>query len=155
VSRLAETAAVAAFPRRPLRVWQRRALARYLATAPRDFLAVATPGAGKTAFALRVAAELLSDRTVHALTVDTPPEHLMHQWAAAAAELGLALDPEFRNTMGATSRDYHGVALTYAQVAAHPTLHRARTETRRTLVVLDEVHTREKPRAGARGCGRP
>jgi superfamily II DNA or RNA helicase len=140
VSRPAETAAVAAFPRRPLRVWQRRALARYLATAPRDFLAVATPGAGKTAFALRVAAELLADRTVHALTVVTPTEHLKHQWAAAAAELGLALDPEFRNTMGATSRDYHGVALTYAQVAAHPTLHRARTETRRTLVVLDEVH---------------
>jgi len=30
--------------------------------------------------------------------------------------------------------------VTYAQVAAHPVLHRARTETRRTLVILDEVH---------------
>jgi superfamily II DNA or RNA helicase len=140
VSRPAETVAVAAFSRRPLRVWQRRALARYLATAPRDFLAVATPGAGKTAFALRVAAELLADRTVHAVTVATPTEHLKHQWAAAAAEVGLALDPEFRNAMGGTSRDYQGVALTYAQVAAHPTLHRARTEGRRTLVVLDEIH---------------
>ncbi|HZA17530.1 MAG TPA: DEAD/DEAH box helicase, partial [Pseudonocardiaceae bacterium] len=100
----------------------------------------ATPGAGKTAFALRVAAELLADRTVHALTVVTPTEHLKHQWAAAAAELSLALDPEFRNTVGATSRDYHGVAVTYAQVAAHPTLHRVRTEGRRTLVVLDEIH---------------
>ncbi len=29
-----------------LRAWQRRALTKYLATKPRDFLAVATPGAG-------------------------------------------------------------------------------------------------------------
>ncbi|MGH3888286.1 MAG: DEAD/DEAH box helicase [Pseudonocardiaceae bacterium] len=140
MSRPAETAAVARFSRQPLRTWQRRALARYLATSPQDFLAVATPGAGKTTFALRVAAELLADRTVHALTVVTPTEHLKHQWAAAAAELDLALDPEFRNTVGATSRDYHGVAVTYAQVAAHPTLHRVRTEGRRTLVVFDEIH---------------
>jgi superfamily II DNA or RNA helicase len=125
---------------RSLRAWQRRALASYLASAPRDFLAVATPGAGKTTFALRVAAELLADRTVHAVTVVTPTEHLKHQWAAAAAEVGLALDPEFRNSTGATSADYQGVALTYAQVAAHPSLHRVRTETRRTLVVLDEIH---------------
>ncbi|HEX8758733.1 MAG TPA: DEAD/DEAH box helicase family protein, partial [Pseudonocardiaceae bacterium] len=94
MSRPVETAAVAISSSRPLRAWQRRALARYLATSPRDFLAVATPGAGKTTFALRVAAELLADRTVHALTVVTPTEHLKHQWATAAAELGLALDPE-------------------------------------------------------------
>ncbi len=126
--------------RRPLRTWQRRALARYLSASPRDFLAVATPGAGKTTFALRVAAELLADRTVDAVTVVTPTEHLKHQWAAAAAEAGIALDPEFRNTVGATSTDYQGVAVTYAQVAAHPPLHRVRTEQRRTLVVLDEIH---------------
>jgi superfamily II DNA or RNA helicase len=125
---------------RPLRAWQRRALARYLASAPQDFLAVATPGAGKTTFALRVAAELLADRTVQAVTVVTPTEHLKHQWAGAATEVGLALDPEFRNSVGATSPDYQGAALTYAQVAAHPALHRSRTERRRTLVVLDEIH---------------
>ena len=31
----------------PLRGWQRRALVKYLATQPRDFLAVATPGSGR------------------------------------------------------------------------------------------------------------
>lgn len=129
-----------AHPARPLRSWQRRALARYLATAPQDFLAVATPGAGKTTFALRVAAELLADRTVATVTVVAPTEHLKHQWAAAAAEVGIALDPDFRNTAGATSADYRGVAVTYAQVAAHPMLHRGRTENRRTLVILDEIH---------------
>ena len=127
-------------PARPLRAWQRSALARYLAAAPHDFLAVATPGAGKTAFALRVAAELLADRTITAVTVVTPTEHLKHQWAAAAASVGIALDPDFRNSTGATSSDYTGIAITYAGVAAHPVLHRNRTETRRTLVILDEVH---------------
>src|SRR6202022_2832955 len=33
---------------RPLRAWQRRALTSYLTRRPKDFLAVATPGAGKT-----------------------------------------------------------------------------------------------------------
>ncbi|WP_428511842.1 DEAD/DEAH box helicase [Pseudonocardia sp.] len=127
-------------PQRPLRAWQRSALTRYLASGPQDFLAVATPGAGKTAFALRVAAELLADRVVQAVTVVTPTEHLKHQWAQAAATAGIALDPEFRNSAGATSADYTGIAVTYAGVAAHPLLHRARTENRRTLVVLDEVH---------------
>src|SRR6266542_5812680 len=44
-----------------LRSWQRRALVEYLRRRAEDFLAVATPGAGKTTFALRVAAELLAD----------------------------------------------------------------------------------------------
>ena len=125
---------------RPLRAWQRRALTKYLAVKPKDFLAVATPGAGKTTFGLRVAAELLADRTVEAVTVVTPTEHLKHQWARAAAEAGIPIDSNFRNTTGVTSRDYRGVAVTYAQVAAHPTLHRVRTENRRTLVLLDEIH---------------
>ncbi len=125
---------------RPMRAWQRKALSRYLAAGPQDFLAVATPGAGKTAFALRVAAELLADRTVTNLTVVAPTEHLKYQWSQAAAAAGIALDPEFRNSAGGTSSDYTGIAVTYAGVAAHPMLHRMRTENRRTLVVLDEVH---------------
>ena len=43
-----------------LRGWQRRALVKYLSAQPRDFLAVATPGSGKTTFALRIVAELLA-----------------------------------------------------------------------------------------------
>jgi superfamily II DNA or RNA helicase len=123
-----------------LRAWQRRALTKYLATGPRDFLAVATPGAGKTTFALRVAAELLADRTVDQITVVAPTEHLKHQWAQSAARAGIALDSRFSNSTGGTSGDYHGVVVTYAQVAAHPFRHRVRTENRRTLVVLDEIH---------------
>jgi superfamily II DNA or RNA helicase len=123
-----------------LRGWQRRAMVKYLTNQPRDFLAVATPGSGKTAFALRVAAELLAHRAVEQLTVVVPTEHLKVQWAQAAGQHGLALDPRFSNSNPQTSPEYHGVMVTYAQVAAHPTLHRVRTEQRKTLVVFDEIH---------------
>jgi len=125
---------------RPLRAWQRRAITSYLRRKPQDFLAVATPGAGKTVFGLRVAAELIADRVVEHVTIVTPTEHLKYQWAAAAAAAGIPIDPNFRNGAGATSADYRGVAVTYAQVAAHPMLHRVRTENRKTLVILDEIH---------------
>ena len=65
-----------------LRAWQRSALDKFLARKPRDFMAVATPGAGKTTFALRVATELLTDRTVERVIVVVPTEHLKNQWAA-------------------------------------------------------------------------
>ncbi len=123
-----------------LRAWQRRALTKYLTTKPRDFLAVATPGAGKTTFALRVAAELLADRTIDQVTVVAPTEHLKHQWAGSAQRLGIQLDSNFSNSTGSTSSDYHGVVVTYAQVASHPFKHRVRTENRRTLVIMDEIH---------------
>jgi len=101
---------------------------------------VATPGAGKTTYALTVAAELLARREVAFLTIVTPTEHLKHQWAAAAARFGIAIDPAYRNAQGRAGADFAGVAVTYAQVAAHPALHRQRTENRRTLVIFDEIH---------------
>jgi superfamily II DNA or RNA helicase len=123
-----------------LRAWQATALDLYLRSEERDFLAVATPGAGKTTFALRVAAELMGRGVVESVTVVAPTEHLKTQWADAAGRIGIELDPRFSNSLAATSSDYDGVALTYAQVASRPELHRNRTERSRTLVILDEVH---------------
>ncbi len=123
-----------------LRGWQKAAYRAYFGRPRRDFLLVATPGAGKTAWALTVAAELLARREIAAVTVVTPTEHLKHQWAEAARYVGIALDSRYRNAQGRASADFTGVAVTYAQVAAHPLLHRARTENRRTLVIFDEIH---------------
>jgi superfamily II DNA or RNA helicase len=123
-----------------LRGWQRRAMVKYLTAAPRDFLAVATPGAGKTTFALRIAGELLGDGTVERITIVVPTEHLKIQWAKSAATLGINLDPKFSNSSAHNSDEYHGVVVTYAQVASHPGRHRVRTENRKTLVVFDEIH---------------
>lgn len=123
-----------------LRAWQAEALERYLADRPRDFLAVATPGAGKTTFALRVATELLDRGEINRITIVAPTEHLKVQWAEAAAKVGIRIDPRFVNAAGRQGADYDGVAITYAGVASKPLLHRARTEAARTLVILDEVH---------------
>ena len=124
----------------PLRTWQREAYGAYFRVPRRDFLLVATPGAGKTACALTIAAELLARREIMAITVVTPTEHLKYQWAGAAHRLGIALDPAYRNSQGRASADYVGIAVTYAQVAAHPALHRQRTQARPTLVIFDEIH---------------
>lgn len=78
-----------------LRAWQSAALDDYLTRNPRDFLTVATPGAGKTTFALTVAAELLGRRVVDRLIIVAPTEHLKSQWAEAAARAGLPIDPTY------------------------------------------------------------
>jgi superfamily II DNA or RNA helicase len=123
-----------------LRAWQQAAIEQYFTTSPRDFLAVATPGAGKTTFALTVAAELLSRRVVERVTVVAPTEHLKTQWAEAAARVGIPIDPSYAGRKGRTSKDYVGVAVTYAGVATNPLAHRIRVERFKTLVILDEVH---------------
>ncbi|MBB4734965.1 DEAD/DEAH box helicase [Micrococcus cohnii] len=123
-----------------LRQWQQEALEKYLSEAPRDFLAVATPGAGKTTFALRVAKILVDSGVVRRVTVVAPTDHLKRQWADNAARVGLAIDPNFKNSDGRHGAEYIGVALTYAQVANKPVLHRNRTEAEKTLVILDEIH---------------
>ena len=83
-----------------LRGWQKDAYHEYFRLRRRDFLLVATPGAGKTAYALTVAAELLARREVAFLTIVTPTEHLKHQWADAAARFGIAIDSAYRNAQG-------------------------------------------------------
>ena len=123
-----------------LRAWQSAAMRQYFAEQPRDFLAVATPGAGKTTFALSVAAELLGRRQVDRVTVVAPTEHLKLQWAEAAARAGIPIDPTYAAGKGKTSRDYVGIVVTYAGVAVNPLAMRIRTERFKTLVILDEVH---------------
>lgn len=124
----------------PLRDWQRKAMVGYHRSQSEDFLAVATPGAGKTTFALRVAMDLLEAGTVRQVTVVAPTEHLKVQWAEAAARVGIRLDASFRNADVHSSSDFHGAVVTYAQVGADPSVHRRRTMTRSTLVILDEIH---------------
>jgi superfamily II DNA or RNA helicase len=115
-------------------------MVEYLRRRDADFLAVATPGAGKTAFALRIAVELLGGGAVDAVTVVTPTEHLKTQWAAAAASVGIQLDAAFRNAELHSAADFQGAVVTYAQVGMAPAVHRRRTMTRRSFVILDEIH---------------
>jgi superfamily II DNA or RNA helicase len=115
-------------------------MADYMDRSPRDYLAVATPGAGKTTFALTVAAELLGRRIVDRIIVVAPTEHLKLQWAEAGARAGIPIDPAYSAGKGKTSKDYVGIAVTYAGVAVNPLAMRIRTDNYKTLVILDEVH---------------
>jgi superfamily II DNA or RNA helicase len=119
-----------------LRPWQRNALERFGEAPGRDFLAVATPGAGKTTFALAAARQLLASDPSR-LVVVVPTAHLKFQWARAAAALDLHLDPAW-SPRAQLASDMHGIVTTYQQVASAP-----RTFTRlseNAVVILDEIH---------------
>ncbi|AKG45268.1 DEAD/DEAH box helicase [Streptomyces xiamenensis] len=133
-----------------LRAWQQAAMDAYVQAQPQDFLAVATPGAGKTTFALTLASWLLHHHVVQQVTVVAPTEHLKKQWAEAAARIGIRLDPEYSS--GRLGAEYHGVAITYAGVGVKPMLHRNRCEQRKTLVILDEIHHAGDSRSWGEAC---
>ncbi|MCB1026249.1 MAG: DEAD/DEAH box helicase, partial [Microthrixaceae bacterium] len=121
-----------------LRPWQKAAFEKYVAEGPDDFLAVATPGAGKTTFALTAATQYLAATTGKRLVVVAPTQHLKTQWADAAARFGLHLDPAWSAREGALPGDVHGIVTTYQQVAT------SAAELARlaagAFVVFDEVH---------------
>ena len=124
-----------------LRPWQRAALAAYdEVDRPAGFLLTATPGAGKTTFALALASRLLARRVIDRVVVVCPTDHLRTQWADAAGAVGLVLDPGMTNAQGPVPSGADGYVTTYAQVAGRPVIHAARCRRRRTLVVLDEIH---------------
>ncbi len=120
-----------------LRPWQRAALDALGSSSSADFLAVATPGAGKTTFALAAARQLLSAAPSR-LVVVVPTAHLKHQWARAAVALDLHLEHRWSPARGALPGDMHGLVTTYQQVAT-ATAALARLA-RDAVVVLDEIH---------------
>lgn len=124
-------------PSQRLRAWQRDAFDLYSRTQPRDFLTVATPGAGKTTFALTIAADLMHRGVVERVVVVTPTDHLKTQWALAASGLGIRLEPALA---GALAPGFDGYCVTYAGLSVNPNGHRVRVDARKTLVILDEVH---------------
>ena len=120
-----------------LRPWQLAALDRLERSAHTDFLAVATPGAGKTTFALTAARRSLA-RIPARLVVVVPTAHLKFQWARAAAALDLHLDAGWAPSHGPFPSDMHGIVTTYQQVASAPAAFARRTAG--AFVILDEIH---------------
>ncbi len=120
-----------------LRPWQHRALERMADWREGPFLISAAPGAGKTRPALEFAKDLLSKGIVRRVAVLCPTTPLTRQWAAAAAVLGMQLQPDAKGPN--PPRDFHGVAVTYARVAADPHGWATKVPTD-TLVIVDEAH---------------
>ncbi len=124
-------------PLTSLRIWQQRALARLADWQGGPFLISAAPGAGKTRPALELAAELLGRAVIRRVAVLCPTTPLTRQWAAAAAALGVQLQPDAATPQ--PPRDFHGVAVTYARVASDPAGWAAKVLPD-TLVIVDEAH---------------
>ncbi len=120
-----------------LRRWQKRALEAFDARPGTDFLAVATPGAGKTTFALAAARRALSSGQARRVIVVAPTMHLKHQWADAAAELGLHLESEW-SSKGRLPADMHGVIVTYQQLSSSATALRKLADG--SFAIFDEIH---------------
>jgi superfamily II DNA or RNA helicase len=125
-------------PSTSLRAWQRRALVHLGDWREGPFLISAAPGAGKTRPALEYASDLLSRRIVRRVAVLCPTTPLTRQWAAAAAILGVQLQPDAPGP-NPPRGDFHGVAVTYARVASDPSGWAAKVS-RDTLVIVDEAH---------------
>ncbi len=126
-----------AFRDASLRDWQRRALEAMSEWRSGSFLIAAAPGSGKTRPSLLLARELLRRGEIDRVAIVCPTAPLTQQWAVAAGVLGLSLQPDAPHLL--TTRDFQGVAVTYARVAAAAATY-ARECTRRTLVIADEVH---------------
>ncbi len=120
-----------------LRTWQKEALDAFEARARRDFLAVATPGAGKTTFALAAVVRDLATHPHRRVVVVAPTSHLKEQWSVAAHRLGVQLLVDWQPADG-WPNEFHGVVVTYQQVAsAAPAM---RPHLRDAAVVFDEIH---------------
>ncbi len=121
-----------------LRPWQSQALDALTLKDGPDFLAVATPGAGKTTFALTAAVQDLGEFPGRRVVVVAPTQHLKHQWAESAARFGLHLEPEWSSRDGALPADMHGIVTTYQQVSTSAAA--LAPLARGAFVVFDEIH---------------
>ena len=120
-----------------LRPWQRAALEAFRASELPDFLAVATPGAGKTTFALAAARWVIAEKRCRVIVV-APTAHLKTQWAVAAERFGLHLDSDWSSSMGRLPPDVHGIVTTYQQVATSAAALRGLAID--AFVIFDEIH---------------
>jgi superfamily II DNA or RNA helicase len=121
-----------------LRRWQKAALDVFLSSDGSDFLAVATPGSGKTTFALAAVRVLLGQHPERRVIIVAPTHHLKLQWAEAAAALDLHLETAWSSSEARLPSDVHGLVTTYQQVALSAA--DLAVLARDAIVVLDEVH---------------
>lgn len=125
-----------------LRDWQNEFLTTFLGKTidlrNRNFLLVATPGAGKTVAQLSAAYILKRLGLIDWIVICVPSDHLRNQMGKDAKE---RFDFDLYHATGFCNvRDYDGEVLTYAQVCANPGIWRKRCADFRVFLSSDEVH---------------
>lgn len=124
-----------------LRGWQRDAYSKYVAKRRaepdnRDFLMNATPGSGKTIWALYVAMQSLVLGETKKIHVVVPTAELRTSWVKEASDtFGIQLNPD-----GVSMSDFDGIVTTYQQVGRQPATYRTLVSKHETFVIFDEIH---------------
>ncbi len=121
-----------------LREWQQQAKEQFLASGKRDFLVSATPGAGKTTFALDLARDLVTAGEVQRIAIVVPTDPLRTQWSGQGDAYGLPLVP-VDEAADYDKRGYAGCVVTYQQLQ-YGALNMKRATRVPTLGILDEIH---------------
>ena len=124
-----------------LRDWQTRAVADVLANPREDYLVTAT-GGGENPLCARIAHHYLAARAAGRVVVVCPTNHLRTQWASAAGQVGIQLDPALSNdqALEATGLSRRSGDLSNSKVCLAPEVFRRACRSRKTLVILDELH---------------
>lgn len=118
-----------------LRIWQQEALTkahRQYRDGNRHFLCLATPGAGKTLFAARLAAQLLSENQVDLVICFAPSVIVAEDFRS---ELAVQTSARFDGRIGAS-----GTALTYQAMLTQPTNFWELFRSHRVFAIFDEIH---------------
>lgn len=127
-----------------LRLWQQECLDDLDEAFERksDFLAVATPGGGKTKVALTFARKMVERGRIDHVHIIAPTRPLRHHWQNQAHQYGLQIRKRDNQSLknGDLPFDIGGVVATYSQVAGEPSAHAAAIANKRALVIIDECH---------------
>lgn len=121
-----------------LRDWQQQAKEEFFARKKRDFLVSATPGAGKTTYALDLARDLMAAGEIRRVAIVVPTDALREQWAGKGDDFGLPLVP-VDEAADYDKRGFAGCVVTYSQLqyGASNMRHATRVP---TLAIFDEIH---------------
>jgi superfamily II DNA or RNA helicase len=131
-------------PNRQARRWQDQFFGIFIVQVIRCLLLVACPGGGKTVAALRAAHAKLESGDIDMVIVAAHARSLIYQWMIKAACYGLDLKL-FKNGDGdpydtEIAKGFHGIVVTYAQIASFPQLFARMCRTYKVMVILDEAH---------------
>jgi superfamily II DNA or RNA helicase len=130
-----------------LRIWQQRCFNEYIASLKKQYLVMATPGAGKTDLSILIARYLLERHLVDMFVIVTPFQNLKEQWADDCNRLGCDTYSGFEIDIPGRGiimpqGEYHGLITSYQQVAigAASEAFRLLCHKLNVLVVFDEPH---------------